>query len=615
MSEQSRHANCSTRPLPPESTSFFFPPVYEGNCEIALKKRKIRMDGYLKVKRAIETAHKYKSQLLLGSIRRPYFRYHEAEESEEGDEKDEANGCDRIETSLTDLNDDLPFLLHADFDAKTLKPFVTLNGKELPTSGSELVKLCRPSTYGDLKQHKTKLDPSVRLAYELTPADGLACTRSAEAFMKAFCAYVSDYLYSGQRITARLNKLNVYPKGGFFQEHVDTPRPGMVGSAVVELPYLYTGGTFRIRGTPEQEYVSRHKLTSINSFLAYRAQREHQGEDAQDGEEDSQSAEKEDKRDADTDDEENQQDDNRQMRAMAFYADCPHEIEKVEWGWRVTVSFYLMRGEVPKEDKKHKTPDVAVDMHVFDEENKMFNWRRASSSQSDMKIGDVAARVHMFGARETGQAVRFPDVNLLAAQLTDRIIKYVAQSRQPLGILLSHKYSIHERADGDLRGLDAALDRNLFQSQQQGQARVTLLPVLIHHEEYYCPEGGEPARGSQDVLRFTESDMAAIAIANGQGVPANRLLSRWKGNIKFIGAQRWISVHQHEQQHCEYTGNECQAGEIDNHYFTMALIVEPAPRPRAPKKTARKVSSPALSRGERAKAREERKTSKQESKR
>ena len=54
-------------------------------------------------------------------------------------------------------------------------------------------------------------------------------------------------------LKAELYKLNIYPRGGFFNVHVDTPRSEkMFGSLVVCLPTNFTGGELMVRTSSQR---------------------------------------------------------------------------------------------------------------------------------------------------------------------------------------------------------------------------------------------------------------------------------------------------------------------------------------------------------------------------
>ena len=85
-----------------------------------------------------------------------------------------------------------------------------------------------PSGYGDLATCTTKFDPDVRRCTELVARDGVEVTflDPSNNPLVAFLPLVQTALYPTTPIALRLKKINVYPKGGHFSRHVDTPRLG-----------------------------------------------------------------------------------------------------------------------------------------------------------------------------------------------------------------------------------------------------------------------------------------------------------------------------------------------------------------------------------------------------
>lgn len=128
----------------------------------------------------------------------------------------------------------------------------TVNEKTLPDRPEDLLKLCTPSGFGDLKSNSTKVDESVRKAHELK--EGIALTKDGEEKIQQFLRFASNKLYNGRKLKAVINKLNMYGPGGFFSEHRDTPKPDVIGSLVVTLPYAFTGGQLVVRSPYENPH-------------------------------------------------------------------------------------------------------------------------------------------------------------------------------------------------------------------------------------------------------------------------------------------------------------------------------------------------------------------------
>lgn len=104
-------------------------------------------------------------------------------------------------------------------------------------------KQASPSAFGDLLSATTKLDAAVRHAFEV-PAERIELSTPLRAFL--MCDVQESAALRalfGVSVRAKLYKLNVYPVGGHFRPHQDTPREGTIGTLLLEfsVPGL-TGG-------------------------------------------------------------------------------------------------------------------------------------------------------------------------------------------------------------------------------------------------------------------------------------------------------------------------------------------------------------------------------------
>eukprot|EP01138_Halocafeteria_seosinensis_P002025 gb/GECG01002074.1/.p1 GENE.gb/GECG01002074.1/~~gb/GECG01002074.1/.p1 ORF type:complete len:303 (+),score=43.02 gb/GECG01002074.1/:1-909(+) len=233
----------------------------------------------------------------------------------------------------------------------------------------------------------TKIDHSVRKALEIpakTPNEegpGLEIDDINGLWDILGRRQVQKTLFDGKPTELKLNKLNIYEEGGFFARHVDHPAKDVVGTLVVILnQFRYRGGEFRLGNGVQIE----HPLVPS----------EH---DCQ--------------------------------TSVAFYADVPHSIEPVKEGRRVSLSFYIMKGE--------------------DWENTVPN---------------------------TYQMITNGQFELLA-----KAVKSLLDMHDEFGILMGHQYSIYET---DEKGVDQPLlsviknlnGKSLVDSEIQSV-------VLNHHEE------------------------------------------------------------------------------------------------------------------------------------
>ena len=111
-----------------------------------------------------------------------------------------------------------------------------------------LLELCEPASFG--KGSEEVLDPEYRQALRL---DGdkfllnfeLQSTSLLEDIKAALCPDRDNVT-----LTAELDKLNVYTKGGFFKDHRDTPQGNnCIGSLVLVLPSDFEGGDLVVAGS------------------------------------------------------------------------------------------------------------------------------------------------------------------------------------------------------------------------------------------------------------------------------------------------------------------------------------------------------------------------------
>lgn len=188
------------------------------------------------------------------------------------------------------------------FSAQLLAPAPTL---ELEVSGvgpvrlpvrapmvKKLIAAARPAMFG--RGEQTLTDTGVRDTWELTPdqftLDGPGWTALLDGALEHFHDELG--LPRRARLSAEPHSMLVYGKGQFFLPHQDSEKhDGMVGTLVVSLPSVHTGG----------ELVIEHAGES----RTYRASRE-------------------------------------DLTFVAFYSDCRHEVTPVRSGYRLTLTFNLL---------------------------------------------------------------------------------------------------------------------------------------------------------------------------------------------------------------------------------------------------------------------------------
>lgn len=171
-----------------------------------------------------------------------------------------------------------------------------LGGVRLPLSrrtAKDLVALCRVAPYG--KGSQTLVNKQVRNTFELDPKK----FRLSDAWISAIAGVtrlVAEQLgLPAEQMEARLYKLLVYEKGGFFLPHRDSEKHDrMVASMIVVLPNPFEGGTLIVRhGAAKQKVTFDEAAAGTAPCYA------------------------------------------------AFYSDCEHEVQRVTSGVRLCLAYNL----------------------------------------------------------------------------------------------------------------------------------------------------------------------------------------------------------------------------------------------------------------------------------
>lgn len=100
------------------------------------------------------------------------------------------------------------------------------------------------------------MDESYRLAYEFLAEEIGLPSGLSELVYGSIGKAVRDSLGLDCGVRAELIKLNIYPKGGKFKKHVDSPKAEAFGSLVVFLPCFFTGGELLIENKEDKHNFS-----------------------------------------------------------------------------------------------------------------------------------------------------------------------------------------------------------------------------------------------------------------------------------------------------------------------------------------------------------------------
>lgn len=160
---------------------------------------------------------------------------------------------------------------------------------------------------------KTVEDVSYRYAYQMCP-EIFSLDNKLDIYKMGILNEIQQILkydVNVKDIYADLYCLNIYEKKSFFKSHIDTPKSDkMFGSLVISLPSNFTGGILKIKHNNE----SKEFDLSINN--------------------------------------------NTEIKWVAFYSDCEHEISEVFSGYRITLTYNLYIRENKNYEEQYKYIDV-----------------------------------------------------------------------------------------------------------------------------------------------------------------------------------------------------------------------------------------------------------------
>src|SRR5947209_17487316 len=178
-----------------------------------------------------------------------------------------------------------------------------------------LVAHCEVAPYG--KGTQTLVNRKVRNTLELDPQKFRLSQEWNSAVVRAAQLAAEQLGLPPERVEARLYKLLVYEKGGFFLPHRDSEKhDGMVASLIVVLANPFEGGTLVVRHGAVQQTLPFEQAAK-GKAPCY----------------------------------------------AAFYADCEHEVKRVTHGVRLCLDYNLVlkpKGEKPSVAGKRAAPADAL---------------------------------------------------------------------------------------------------------------------------------------------------------------------------------------------------------------------------------------------------------------
>ncbi|HVX13657.1 MAG TPA: 2OG-Fe(II) oxygenase [Pirellulales bacterium] len=177
----------------------------------------------------------------------------------------------------------------------------------------QLIASCRVAPYG--KGTRTLVDTKVRNTFELDPKQFRLGDQWNSAVSDATRTVAQQLGLPADRLEARLYKLLVYEKGGFFLPHRDSEKQNrMVASLIVVLPNQFEGGRLIIRHGAEKQALNFEEAAAGKSPCF-----------------------------------------------AAFYADCEHEVERVTRGVRMALAYNLVLKPTRGKSSPTASPAAPID--------------------------------------------------------------------------------------------------------------------------------------------------------------------------------------------------------------------------------------------------------------
>jgi hypothetical protein len=371
-----------------------------------------------------------------------------------------------------------------------------------------LLEHCKPAPFGEGK--KTRYDRKVRDALQLKAEKGGFAVENFDPESAGILKKVQRELvpHDPSPISAELYTVNVYIDGGHFAPHKDTPRGSdMFGTLVVCLPSQFANG----------KLVLSHRgvVQKFDWGRAIQAQKKP-----------------------------------NQLHWIAFFGDVDHQIERIWFGARVTLTYLLHRGAGGALSRDTAREDLAPRVQGA--------WRALLTDQSFLPKGGPLAYpcCHLYH-----QDARFQQKQSPITQDTVTMLKgrdyLVAATALEAGLEVTFNPYMFENCADETWQLDRFPTRNeqaRLGSQMDSSGLQRILPIRASSEQ----EGDfgvtwlEPPPASEDASWRSESE-------DDSGLPA--------------------AAHLHSCEYCPwgYFGNE--ASEVDLYtYAALHIKIPPVGR-------------------------------------
>ena len=354
-----------------------------------------------------------------------------------------------------------------------------------------LMALAHPAPFG--KGGETIVDPNVRMAYAID-ANRIKMTYKHDYgtsdYDPLYRGYYREFkTWCGVNIGAcKLYKMHIYPPGGHFDAHKDTPHGSRhIGSAIVQLPTAFTGGKLVV-----EHQGDRKEVTTGACFAAW-------------------------------------------------YTDCKHWIEPVESGHRIVLQYDVILPdgtltlpeegeEVVKEEEKKNKEDKDSGQVEADEEEEEEEEEESSYDEEPTSLFPGYRHVHIRATDDTWTELA-------------TLIKARGSEKKNVALLLRHQYLNDE--DGLSKETLKGTDKVAYQALASKGMEVYLAPLVIQTTD---PPGDE--RGTLGVSSLLPlPNLYPTILYPGLDEPENALILIEKqegadhtGNEAMEGHARYLSA-------------------------------------------------------------------------
>jgi len=378
-----------------------------------------------------------------------------------------------------------------------------------------LVANARPAAFGHGTE--TVVDATVRSALSIdivADSDGGGGKSNSLPLSDDWQWHLEQLMPSGRSYVAVPSRVHIYRKGNFFAEHVDTPHGnGHIGSIVCILPPDYDGGELVVLYPSATAGVEDERIDA---------------------------------------------DGNPQFARFAFfYTDCPHRIEPVMWGTRVSLQWDV--SVLPQ------SVDVNIGLYEVDDYNELDERKRKQKQKkaSKKKNATAAAAKKDDGSDDavtadasankricTLHALGLPYLSSIAYEWFGRF------PNKALALALHHSYASSEiqpmSADMSvLRGRD----RRVADDFRDGNTGL---------EIFLCPMRADVVKESDSRPDVTISLCASRGHVALEGIDQVLLMP-----LSIAAYDDWHTIY--EKDGADFVGNNAMAGE--HVYVNVAMVV------------------------------------------